>query len=75
MGAEVKLFGMQKQIRNVLFLTLPAYQKEGKGSTLAAQGNQGGTDTIWTRVGIFDTMGQKRRKVPSKSLIQGMCGA
>ena len=59
----------------MLFLTLPADQKQGKGSTLAAHGNQGGTDTIWTRVGFFDTMGQKLRKVPSKSLIPGMYGA
>ena len=52
--------------------TLPAHQKQGKGSTLAAQGRQGGTDTLWTRVGFCVTMGQKLRNVPSKSLFQGI---
>ena len=71
------MFGVQNLIRKVLFLTRPADQKQGnlKGSTLAAHGNQGGTDTIWTRAGVFDTMGQKLIKVPSKSLIPGMYGA
>ena len=59
----------------MLFLTLPADQKQGKGSTLAAQGNQGGTDTIWTRVGFYGTMGQKQGKETSKSLVPGMYGA
>ena len=52
--------------------TLPAHQKQGKGSTLAAQGRQGGTDTLWTRVGFCVTMGQKFRNVSSKSLFQGI---
>ena len=52
--------------------TLPAHQKQGKGSTLAAQGRQGGTDTLWTRVGFCVTMGQKLGNVPSKSLFQGI---
>ena len=54
--------------------TLPAHQKQEKGSTLAAQGRQGGTDTLWTRVGFFQcvTMGQKLGNVPSKSLFQGI---
>ena len=52
--------------------TLPAHQKRGKGSTLAAQGRQGGTDTPWTRVGFCVTMGQKLRNVPSNSLFQGI---
>ena len=34
----------------MLSSTLPADQKQEKGSTLAAHGNQGGTDTIWTSV-------------------------
>ena len=46
--------------------THPAHQKQGKGSTLA---RQGGTDTLWTRVGFCVTMGQKLRNVPSKSLV------
>jgi hypothetical protein len=52
--------------------TLPAHQKQGKGSTLAAQGRQGGTDTPGTRVGFCVRMGQKLRNVPSKSLFQGI---
>ena len=52
--------------------TLPAHQKQEKGSTLAAQGRQGGTDTLWTRVGFCVTMGQKLGNVPSKSLFQGI---
>ena len=52
--------------------TLPAHQKQGKGSTLAAQGRQRGTDTLWTRVGFCVTMGQKPGNVPSKSLFQGI---
>ena len=55
--------------------TLPAHQKQEKGSTLAAQGRQGGTDTLWTRVGFCVTMGQNLRNVPSKSLFQGIDGA
>ena len=55
--------------------TLPAHQKQGLGSTLAAQGRQGGTDTLWTRVGFCVTMGQKPRNVPSNSLFQGIDGA
>ncbi len=52
---------MQKQIRNVLSSTLPAHQKQIKGSAasaLAAQGRKGGTDTMWARVGFCVTMGQ-----------------
>ena len=56
----------------MLSSTLPAHQKQGKGSTLAAQGRQGGSDTLWTRVGFCVTMGQKLRNVPSKSLFQGI---
>ena len=52
--------------------TLPAHQKQGKGSTLAAQGRQGGTDTPGTRVEFCVRMGQKLRNVPSKSLFQGI---
>ena len=52
--------------------SLPAHQKQEKGSTLAAQARQGGTDTLWTRVGFCVRMGQKLRNVPSKSLIQGI---
>ena len=52
--------------------TLPAHQKQGKGAILAAQGRQGGTDTLWTRVGFCVTMGQKLGNVPSKSLFQGI---
>ena len=52
--------------------TLPAHQKQEKGSTLAAQGGQGGTDTLWTRVGFCVTMGKKLGNVPSKSLFQGI---
>ena len=56
----------------MLSLTLPAHRKQGKGSTLAAQGRQGGTDTLWTRVGFCVTMGQKLGKVPSRSFFHGM---
>ena len=56
----------------MLSSTLPAHQKQVKGQTLAAQGRQGGTDTLWTRVGFCVTMGQKLRNVPSKSLFQGI---
>ena len=52
--------------------TLPAHQKQVKGQTLPAQGRQGGTDTLWTRVEFCVTMGQKLRNVPSKSLFQGI---
>ena len=52
--------------------TLPAHQKQEKGSTLAAQGRQGGTDTLWTRVGFCVTMGQKQRNVASRSFFQGI---
>ncbi len=41
-------------------------QKQGKGSTLAAQGRQGGTDTPWTIVGFCVKMGQKLRNVPRR---------
>ena len=66
------MFGVQNWLRNMLSPTLPAHQKQEKGSTLAAQGRQGGTDTLWTRVGFCVTMGQKLRNVPSKSLFQGI---
>jgi hypothetical protein len=33
---------------------------------------QGGTDTLWTRVGFCVTMGQKLRNVPSNSLLFGV---
>ena len=56
------------------FPTLPAHQKWGKGSTLAAQGMLGGTDTMVSRVGFFVIMGQKLGKVPIKSHFQGMDG-
>ncbi len=49
-------------------MTLDAQQ------TLEAQGNQGRTDTMWTRIGFCATMAQKLRKEPSKSSIQGVCG-
>jgi hypothetical protein len=48
--------------------TLPAHQKQGNGSTLAAQGMLGGTDTMVCRVDVFVKMGKKLRKGPVKSL-------
>ena len=66
------MFGVQNWLRNMLSPTLPAHQKQEKGSTLAAQGRQGGTDTLWTRVGFCVTMGQKLGNVPSNSLFQGI---
>ena len=56
------------------FPTPPAHQKWGKGSTLAAQGMLGGTDTMVSRVGFFVKMGQKLGKVPIKSHFQSMDG-
>ena len=46
--------------------TFPAHYKWGKGSTLAAQGMLGGTDTMVCRVDFFVKMGKKLRKVPVK---------
>ena len=74
------MFGVQNWPRNVQFPPLPAHQKWGKGSTLAAQGMLGGTDTMVSRVGFFVKMGQKLEKVqklgkvPVKSHFQGMDG-
>jgi hypothetical protein len=53
---------------------LPAHQKWGKGSTLAAQGMLGGTNTMVSWVVFFVKMGKKLGKVPIKSHIQGMEG-
>ena len=52
--------------------TLPAHRKGVKGQTLAAQGRQGRTDTLWTRVGYCATAGQKLRDVPRGILFQGI---
>ena len=52
--------------------TLPAHRKGVKGQTLAAQGRQGRTDTLWTRVGLCVTVGQKQRNVASRSFFQGI---
>ena len=68
------MFGVQNWLRNVQFPTLPAHLKWGKGSTLAAQGMLGGTDTMVSRVGFLVKMGQKLGKVPIKSRFQGMDG-
>ncbi len=67
------MFGVQNWLRNVQFQTLPAHLKWEKGSTLAAQGMLGGTDTmVW--VGVLVKTGQKLGKVPIKSHFQGMDG-
>ena len=68
------MFGVQTWLGNVQFPTLPAHQKWGKGSTLAAQGMLGGTDTMVSWVGFFVIMGQKLGKVPIKSHFQVMDG-
>ena len=52
--------------------TLTAHRKGVKGQTLAAQGRQGRTDTLWTRVGFCVTVGQKQRNVPRGILFQGI---
>ena len=52
--------------------TLPAHQKQGRGSTLAAQGRQGRTDSLWPRVGFCASEGQKLRNVPRGILFQGI---
>ena len=61
------MFGVQNWLRNMQFPTLPAHQMWGKGSTLAAQGMLGGTDTLVSRVEICVKMRKKLRKVPIKS--------
>ena len=62
------MFGVQNWLRNVQYPTLPAHHKWGKGSTLAAQGMLGGTDTLVSWVELFVKMGKKLGKVPIKSL-------
>ena len=68
LGALSKLVWHAKLLRNVQSPTFPAHYKWGKGSTLAAQGMLGGTDTMVCRVDFFVKMGKKLRKVPVKSL-------
>ena len=46
--------------------TLPAHYKWGKGSTLAAQGMLGGTDTMVCRVDCFCENGEETQKSASK---------
>ena len=48
------------------FPTLPAHYKWGKGSTLAAQGMLGGTDTMVCRVDFFCENGAETQKSASK---------
>ncbi len=54
----------------------PASPSEaGQSVNPASQGRMGATETMWARVRFFVTMGQKLRKVPTKSCIHGMYGA
>ncbi len=71
------MFGVQQLAQKHPDPDAPSPSEAGKGSTLAAQGRQGGTDTPWTRVAsnAFSscvTMGQKLRNVPTESLFQGI---
>ena len=72
LGALSKLAWRAKLLRNMLSPTLPAHRKGVKGQTLAAQGRQGRTDTLWTRVGFCVTVGHKLRNVPRGILFQGI---
>ncbi len=46
----------------MLSSTLPAHQKGEEGSTLAAQGNQARTDTMWTGLDFVPQWGRNRLK-------------
>ena len=68
------MFGVQNKLRNMMSPTLPAHRKGVKGQleALAAQGRQGRTDALWSRVGFCATAGQKLRNVPRGLLFQGI---